>query len=210
MHITLYFISLLHSPPPFTKFFIPTEPSLFPYNGNIKYCNGNIKYLKGKSIFAVNLPLKLSPATVINADIESLKSLYTLFGKYLDHMLVKFEQNFMVQTTRNFELFTKKKGFFKNNSWQSVDTILEVVSVAETIEDCSGRSTQVPFWRKWVIDSFEVVIGQKIFWQNCGRFGPFPVRVTQRSSGSQNFKMLQMGFSCKSNYSWGYKDHKKI
>ena len=42
-----------------------------------------------KSIFAVNLPLKLFPATV-NADIGSLKSLHTLFDKYLDHMLVKF------------------------------------------------------------------------------------------------------------------------
>ena len=37
--------------------------------------------------------------------------------------------------------------------------------IRNPIEDCSGRSTQVPFWRKWVIDSFEVVIGQKIFWQ---------------------------------------------
>ena len=49
-------------------------------------------------------------------------------------MLVKFEQNRMVQGTRNFELFDKKKtGFFKNLSWQSVDTILEDDSVAETI-----------------------------------------------------------------------------
>ena len=52
----------------------------------------------------------------------------------------------------------------------------------------------MPFWRKWVIDSFEVDIGQKIFWQNFGQFGPFPVRVTQRSSGGQNSKMLQMTF----------------
>ena len=62
------------------------------------------------------------------------------------------------------------------------------------IEDCSGRSTQVPFWRKWVIDGFEVVIGQKIFWQNFGRFCPFPVGVTQGSSGGQIFKMLKMAF----------------
>ena len=55
---------------------------------------------------------------------------------------------------------------------------------------CSGRSTQVPFWRKWVIDGFEVVIGQKIFWQNFGQFG----RVTLRSSRGQNFKMLQVTF----------------
>ena len=70
-----------------------------------------MKYSIGKSIFAVNLSLKLFPATVANADIGSLKSLHTLFDKYLDHMLVKFEQNRMVQTTRNFELFGKKLGF---------------------------------------------------------------------------------------------------
>ena len=45
-----------------------------------------------KIIFAVNLPLKLFHATVVNADIGSLKSLHTLFDKYLDHMLVKFKQ----------------------------------------------------------------------------------------------------------------------
>ena len=67
--------------------------------------NDNIKYPIGKSIFAVNLPLKLSPTTAANADIGSLRSLHTLFDKYLDHMLVKFEQNCMVQTTQNFELF---------------------------------------------------------------------------------------------------------
>ena len=30
-----------------------------------------------------------------------------LFGKYLDYMLVKFEQNRMVQTIQNFELLTE-------------------------------------------------------------------------------------------------------
>ena len=69
-----------------------------------------LKCQVGKSIFAVNLPLKLFRATVANADIESLKSLHTLFDTYLDHMLVKFEQNCISQTTRNFELFDKKAG----------------------------------------------------------------------------------------------------
>ena len=54
--------------------------------------NGNIKYPIGKSIFAVNLQLKLYPATVANAGIGSLKSLLILFDKYLAHMLVQFEQ----------------------------------------------------------------------------------------------------------------------
>ena len=41
-------------------------------------------------------------------DTGSLKSLHTLFDKYLDHMLVKFEQNRMVRIIQNFELFDKK------------------------------------------------------------------------------------------------------
>ena len=46
--------------------------------------------------------------TIADADIGSLKSLHTLFDKYLDHMLVKFEQNRMVRTMQNFELFDEK------------------------------------------------------------------------------------------------------
>ena len=45
---------------------------------------------------------------IADADIGSLKSLHTLFDKYLDHMLVKFEQNRMVQSIQNFELFDQK------------------------------------------------------------------------------------------------------
>ena len=78
------------------------------------------------------MPIKLFPASVVNADIGSLKSLPTLFDKYLKHMLVKFEQNRMVQTTRNFELFDKRSGFY-NHFWQRVDASLENVSVAEII-----------------------------------------------------------------------------
>ena len=47
-------------------------------------------------------------------------------------MLVKFEQNRVIQTAQNFELFDKKQGF-NNYFWQRVDTILENVSVAEII-----------------------------------------------------------------------------
>ena len=50
-------------------------------------------------------------ATVANADTESLKFLHTLFDTYLDHMLVKFEPNRMVQ---NFELLGKNR-IFKTN-----------------------------------------------------------------------------------------------
>ena len=47
-------------------------------------------------------------------------------------MPVKFEQNCMVKTTRNFELFDKKTDFC-NHFWQRVDAILEHVPVAEII-----------------------------------------------------------------------------
>ena len=49
-------------------------------------------------------------------------------------MLVKFEQNRMVQTTRNFELFDKKNGFllpFLTKRWRS---ILKEVSESKTIK----------------------------------------------------------------------------
>ena len=46
--------------------------------------------------------------TIADADIGSLKSLHTLFDKYLDHMLVEFEQNRMVQTIQNCEIFDIK------------------------------------------------------------------------------------------------------
>ena len=47
-------------------------------------------------------------------------------------MPVKFEQNLIVQTIRNFEHFGKNRGFY-NHFWERVDAILEDVFVAEII-----------------------------------------------------------------------------
>ena len=83
---------------------------------NVSIGNGNTIYPIGKSIFALDLPLKLFPATVANTDIESIKYKVSPYRrppflkKCLYHMLVKFEQNRIVYTTRNFELFDKKPG----------------------------------------------------------------------------------------------------
>ena len=68
--------------------------------------------------------------TIADADIGSQKSLYTLFDECLDHILVKFEQNHMVQTTQNFQLFDKKWHFDK------LQYHLEDVSVTEAIIWC--------------------------------------------------------------------------
>ena len=38
--------------------------------------------------------------TIADADIESLKSVHKLFDKYMDHMMLKFEQNRMVRTVK--------------------------------------------------------------------------------------------------------------
>ena len=43
---------------------------------------------------------------VADADIRSLKSIHILLGKYLDHMLVKFEQNRLVQNIQNLSFLT--------------------------------------------------------------------------------------------------------
>ena len=117
----------------------------------VSISNYNIKYPIEKSILIVNLESKRFPTAVDNADIWSLKSLHTFFEKCLYHILMKFEQNCMVQTARNFELFDKKqnrtkqnktnkqnknknkKPGFLNHFWQSVDAILEDVFMAETI-----------------------------------------------------------------------------
>ena len=43
--------------------------------------------------------------TITDADFRILKSLHTLFDKYLDHELVKFEQNRMVRKVQILVLF---------------------------------------------------------------------------------------------------------
>ena len=62
--------------------------------------DGNIKCPIGKSVFAVNLPLKLFHATVANADSASLKSLHT----FLKKMFVKYAS----------ELFDKNRVFYNH------------------------------------------------------------------------------------------------
>ena len=65
------------------------------------------KSFNGKFTAKIDFPIGLFMLP-LNAVIGSLKSLHTLFHKYLDHMLVKFEQNRMVWTIQNFVRFGKK------------------------------------------------------------------------------------------------------
>ena len=66
------------------------------------------KNFNGKFTSKIYSPIGYFSLTIAGADIGSLNSLHKLFDKYLDHMLVKFEQNRMVQPIQNFDLFDKK------------------------------------------------------------------------------------------------------
>ena len=86
---------------------------------NISISNGS-----RKKVLTANLLQKL----IFRSGIlwrGSLKSLHTLFDKCLDHMLVKFLNK--IACPELYKLWT---------SWQNVDTILEDVSVTETIIWC--------------------------------------------------------------------------
>ena len=72
----------------------------------------------------IDFPIGYFILPLLILDIESLKSLHTLFYKYLDHMLVEFKQNRMVRT------ITK----MVNHFW--FDAISEDVSVNEIITWC--------------------------------------------------------------------------
>ena len=88
------------------------------------------KSYNGKFTAKIDFPfVRAFYIAITDADIGSLNSLHTLFGKYLDHMLVNFEQNRMVRTIQNFELFDKKsltifdkvtKPFWKTFLWQEL------------------------------------------------------------------------------------------
>ena len=77
------------------------------------------------------MPLKLFRATVANAEIHCKAKIspYIIWYVSLDHMMVKFEQIRMVETTQNFELFDKKRMGVLRYFWQNFDAILEAVWV---------------------------------------------------------------------------------
>ena len=75
--------------------------------------------------FTAKTDFQVFYVTIADADIRSLK----LLDKYLNRMLVKFEQNCMVITRKNLS-FLKK---MVNHFWQSVDVVLEDVSVTKII-----------------------------------------------------------------------------
>ena len=79
---------------------------------DVSISNGKIIYPIGKTIFAVNLPVELFPATVSNADISSPKSFHTLFDKLLDHMLVEFNKTVWSELHEILSVLTNNPGFF--------------------------------------------------------------------------------------------------
>ena len=100
-------------------------------DSNASISNGNINCPIGKSFFAVNLPLKLFRSTVVNADTLNLKSLYTFFDMYLDHMLAKFELIIRSEFKQNKNK-VKKKRVFRTSFDKALTEFARRFSVAET------------------------------------------------------------------------------
>ena len=77
--------------------------------------NGKIKYAIEKSSFSVDMKLRLFCVTItiklmLTLEVYSLSMHLICIWK--TYVLVKFKQNCMVQNTRKFELFDKKKTSF--------------------------------------------------------------------------------------------------
>ena len=70
---------------------------------------------------------------MLTSEVYNSLSLRTLFGKYLDYMLVKFEKKSYGPNYTKIWAFWQK---MVNKFWKSVDTILEDVSVNEIIVWC--------------------------------------------------------------------------
>ena len=63
--------------------------------------------------FCSKFAVKTLPVTVANADIGSLKSLHTLFDKFLDHMLVNLDQIVWAKLHEVVSFWGKKNIFDK-------------------------------------------------------------------------------------------------
>ena len=113
------------------------------------------KSFNGKFAAKIDFPTCIL-CYIADADIGSLKSLHTLFDKYLDHMLVKFEQNRMVRTIQNFVLFDKK--------WLTI-----------------FNKVLTPFWKTflWLKQLFDAkMLIQRLIFQCSKNYGT-PRRVTR-------------------------------
>ena len=65
------------------------------------------KSLNGKFSAKIDFPIRAFYVAITDSDVGSLKSLRTLFDKYLDHILVKFEHNRMVGNVQNWSFLAK-------------------------------------------------------------------------------------------------------
>ena len=77
-----------------------------------KQNKNNIILLYLKTTFIIKCLQHSSVLPLLMLSFEVLlKSFLTFLNRYLYHILVKFEQNLLVQTTRNVLAFWQKRGF---------------------------------------------------------------------------------------------------
>ena len=74
----------------------------------VRICHGSMEEFWWQINAKFDFPIGHFMLLLLTLTLEVLKSLHTLFDKYLKCMLVKFEQNRMVRNIQKFELFGKK------------------------------------------------------------------------------------------------------
>ena len=130
------------------------------------------KSINGKSYCKNWFSDRVFHVTIADADIGSIKFLHTLFDKYLDHAGEIWTNTYGPNYAKCWAFWRK----MVNHFWQSVDAILEDVSVTKTIVWC------------WTINL-------KIIIFHCSKNYGSPTRVTRLKEDVPIFTCLVFTFS---------------
>ena len=76
---------------------------------DVSICDGNKKYLIESSIFHTEFCVQTLYVSIAVANSISSKYYLYFLSNNSNHKLAKFEQNRMIRTTQNFDLFDKNK-----------------------------------------------------------------------------------------------------
>ena len=95
-------------------------------SSSVSVCNGSTEEFYLQIYCKNSFSHRTFYVTIPDADIESRKSLRTLFDMYLEHMLKNFNQILWYEIFKILSFLEKK---MVNHFWERVDAILEDVAV---------------------------------------------------------------------------------
>ena len=90
----------------------------------LTFVTAALKSFDSKFTAKIDFPYEAFYFTITDADMQSLKSLHTLFDKYLDHVRVEFDGNRILRNIEKLAFWRKMVNHFR----ESVGTILKDVS----------------------------------------------------------------------------------